>query len=351
MGWRRSTLEHFVEACSLLAPRARTAPTDPAKIFVLRNNDIGDLLVVTPLFEALKRTFPSAEIVAGIGSWNTEVLLGNPYVDRVVTIDAPWHNHFVQPQTVLRALHFLFFSSETKRLRKLRIDVGIDVLGSGFGSLLLIRARVPYRLGVRGYAGGESGVQATVDYRPDIHVGRQALGFAEILGCSDLPENRPQIFLDKPIQSHGAIVIAPGAGLPEKGWPESHFIELAHLLNGFKIAVVGSRQDARLAARMREKNADIVDLTGKVSLRECFAIVAGARLLISNASMAMHAAAAFYRPAVILLGQQFASAAAHYRQWGYPEAVHLGCEKDHPGIYCPDEAMAEIREVLSRLSA
>ena len=351
MGWRRSIFESLVRVFSLFVPKSSRPPISPQRIFVLRNNDIGDLLVVTPLFEALKRTFPSTEIVAGIGSWNLEVLIGNPYVDRVVTIDAPWHNHFVQPQTVLRALHFIFSSSETKRLRKLRIDVGIDVLGSGFGSLLLMCARVPYRLGVRGYAGGESGVQAAIDYRPDIHVGRQALGFAEILGCSDLPENRPQIFLEKPIQSHGAIVIAPGAGLPEKGWPESYFIELAHLLHGFKIAVVGSHQDARLAARMREKNADIVDLTGKVSLRECFAIVAGARLLISNASMAMHAAAAFYRPAVILLGQQFASAAAHYRQWGYPEAVHLGCEKDHPGIYCPDEAMAEIREVLSRLSA
>jgi ADP-heptose:LPS heptosyltransferase len=348
MGWRRSILEHFIKACSLFVPRARTVPADPAKILVLRNNDIGDLLVVTPLFEALNRTFPNAEIIAGIGSWNIEVLLGNPYVDRIVTINAPWHNHFVHPQTVLGALRFVFFSSEMTTLRGLRADVGIDVLGSGFGSLVLICARVPYRLGVRGYAGGESAVQAAVDYRPDIHVGRQALRFAEILGCSDLPENRPQIFLEKPIQSHGAIVIAPGAGLPEKGWPEAHFIQLARLLKGFKVTVIGSGRDSRLASRMREKNTDIVDLTGKLSLRECFAVVAGGRLLVSNASMAMHAAAAFCRPAVILLGQQFTSAAAHHRQWGYPEAIHLGREKDHPGICCPDEAMGEIQRVLSR---
>jgi ADP-heptose:LPS heptosyltransferase len=36
------------------------------RIFVLRNNDIGDLLVLTPLIEALKRTFRNAEILTGV---------------------------------------------------------------------------------------------------------------------------------------------------------------------------------------------------------------------------------------------------------------------------------------------
>ena len=120
MGWRRSIFERFVAASSLLAPTAPEVPAAPEKILVLRNNDIGDLLVVTPLFEALKRIYPSAETIAGIGSWNTAVLLGNPYVDRIVALDAPWHNHFVQPQTVLRAVRFALFSSGTKTLRKLR---------------------------------------------------------------------------------------------------------------------------------------------------------------------------------------------------------------------------------------
>jgi len=63
----------------------------------------------------------------------------------------------------------------------------------------------------------------------------------------------------------------------------------------------------------------------------------------------MHAAAAFHRPAVIVLGKQFTSAVGHHRQWGYPEAVHLGREKDRPTIFNPGEAMTEIREILSQL--
>ena len=59
MGWRRSIFERFVAASSLLAPTAPEVPAAPEKILVLRNNDIGDLLVVTPLFEALKRIYPN----------------------------------------------------------------------------------------------------------------------------------------------------------------------------------------------------------------------------------------------------------------------------------------------------
>jgi hypothetical protein len=61
----------------------------------------------------------------------------------------------------------------------------------------------------------------------------------------------------------------------------------------------------------------------------------------------MHVAAAFRRPAVVLLGPQFLSASQHHRQWGYPEAVHLGRDEAHPEIFAPTEASERIREILS----
>lgn len=223
------------------------------------------------------------------------------------------------------------------------------MLGSGFGSLLLMRARIPYRLGVRGYAGGASAVQSSVVYRPDEHVGRQALRFAELLGCTNLPENRPQIFLEHPPTPSGAIVIAPGAGLPEKCWPGNYFVELAALLKDEEIVVVGSQNDVPLAGRICSSHPRSRNLTGKLTLRESFAIIGGAKLVICNSSMAMHASAAFRRPTVALLGDQFSSAAQHHRQWGYPETVMLGRDDHHQEIFGPEEAGVKIREILSRV--
>lgn len=347
MGWRRAMFEAFVGSVRVLARNARESPDSPKKIFVLRNNDIGDLIVVTPLFDALRRRFPRAEIFAGIGYWNREILIGNPHVSRVVEINAPWHNKVVQSQSVLSALRYIYRSPEAQRLEEEQVDVGIDVLGSGFGSLLLMRAQIPYRVGVRGYAGGHSAVQEFVDYRSDEHVGQQALRLAELLGCTDLPENRPQIFLDRSPEPHGAIVIAPGVGIPEKGWPADHFAKLAKSLSGEKIIIIGSAKDSGVGAQMCEQSPTAWDLIGKLSLRESFEIIAGAKLVICNSSMPMHIAAAFRRPAMVLLGKQFASASQHRRQWGYPETVVLGRNKDHPDIYCPEEATKKVQEFLA----
>jgi ADP-heptose:LPS heptosyltransferase len=349
VSWRRSILESLVGSLSLFFPKARKPPIAPQKIFVLRNNDIGDLLVMTPLFDALKRIFPVAGIYAGVGFWNAEVLLGNPHVYGIVEVNAPWHNHFVRSQNVLSAFRYIFCSHEAKAIQGVGAEIGIDVLGSGFGSLLVMRARIPYRLGVRGYAGGDSATQASVEYRPDEHVGRQALRFAELLGCTDLPENRPQIFLKQPPRPNGAIVIAPGAGLPEKAWPGDYFVELSALLRGEEIIVLGSQNDMPLAERICSKNAKSRDLTGKLTLRESFGIIGGAKLVICNSSMAMHAAAAFRRPAVVLLSGQFPSAARHHRQWGYPETVMLGPDDHHPEIFGPEESGRKIREILSQV--
>ena len=244
-------------------------------------------------------------------------------------------------------MRFALFSSGTKTLRKLRVDIGIDVLGSGFGSLLMICACIPYRLGVRGYAGGESAVQAAVDYSPEIHVGRQALRFAEILGCSDLPENRPQIYLEKPVESHGAIVIAPGTGNPSKAWPPDHFVNLGSLLRDQEIVVIGSADNQALAERISRAHGKTRNVVGQLSLRESFALIAGAKLVVCNSSMPMHVAAAFYRPCLVVLGESIKSASFHYRQWGYPETIMLGRDEPHPIIATPEEAHAKLREMLS----
>ena len=72
--------------------------------------------------------------------------------------------------------------------------MGIDVLGSHMGAVLMMRAGVRYRIGVRGYRGGWSGCQDSSSSRRR-QCGRAALGQAELLGAKTLPEARPQLFL------------------------------------------------------------------------------------------------------------------------------------------------------------
>ena len=370
----QNALERLVSA---LARRHRSTPLPPqapTSIFVLRNNDIGDVIIITPLFEALRRTFPDARIVAGVGAWSAEILENNPHVTEVLRIAAPWNNKFLVPapggaRAYLRqqfaAARYLLFSPEVVDLRARGFDVGIDVLGSIWGALLMLRAEIPYRMGVKGYQGGHTGAQAVVPYDPKIQVGRAAMAFAELLGARSLPPTRPQIFLTEGERRAGEgrwadaadtrgvapirVVIAPGGGLPAKCWPAENYAELVQRLSAkwpLSILVVGAQRDTAAGDRIAQ-GAPARNLAGQLSLRETFALVASADLVLCNASMMMHAAAAFDIPTFVFLTDAFGSAEEHDAQWGHLHCRSLGKGPGRARPYTAEEGYAEIDRALA----
>jgi heptosyltransferase-2 len=68
-------------------------------------------------------------------------------------------------------------------------------------------------------------------------------------------------------------------------------------------------------------------------------VIGGAAAVVCNSSMTMHAAAAFAKPCLTLLGAEFPSARAHARQWGHPETRVLGREPEHDRITTPEEVI------------
>ena len=353
--------EGAVRIAAARAPSLAAPPAEPGSIFVLRNNDVGDLLAVTPLFDALHRRFPAARIAAGVGDWNREVLRGNPHLTEVLPVNAPWFNKYQARTGPLDRLAYVRSSPEVRAVAERRFEVGIDVLGSAWGSLLLLRAGIPWRLGVRGYAGGHSAAQATVDFDPEEQVGRAALRFAERLGATDLPPARPQIFL-APGEREAAerwwaagpagrrVVIAPGGGLAGKRWPAESFAAVAAGLPEASILVLTGPREEGLAATVLRAAPAARAFPEPPGLRQAFALIAAADLVITNSSMPLHAAAAFGRPAVVALGESFPSARQHQAQWGYPGlSVSLGREPgERDALATSAEVLAAAREEPAR---
>jgi ADP-heptose:LPS heptosyltransferase len=359
-------LEGGVRLASAFAPAGAAPPQEPRSIFVLRNNDIGDLLAVTPLFAALRHRFPGAWIAAGVGSWNLDVLRDNPHLSEVLAVNAPWFNKYQGAQSTFARLAYLGRSPEVRELARRHFEIGIDVLGSAWGALLLLRAGIPYRLGVRGYAGGHSAAQAVVAFDPRGSVGRSALRFAELLGATDLPACRPQIFLT-PEERETAerwwaaaepdgrrkrrVVMGPGGGLAAKCWPGESFAALAARLQevgDVSILVLGGPREGELVAQVAAGTPRARAFLSAPGLRETFALVAACDLVVCNSSMLLHAAAAFAKPSVVLLGEAFPSSQQHQAQWGYPGlSQSLGKEPgERTALATPEEALAAVREAM-----
>ena len=365
-------MEAGVWGAARLGRTASALPRNPDSIFVLRNNDIGDLIVVTPLFEALRTRFPDARLVAGVGDWNRPVLEHNPHLSGVMSVNAPWHNRFVRPQGLLESLQYIIGSPETKALAHQRFELGIDVLGSPCGSWLMLRCGIPGRLGVKGYAGGHSAAQQCVPFRMEEYVGRSALRFAELLDARALPSSRPQLFLTEEEREEAEaswqaltkqppgrgrrIILGPGGGFAAKCWPFEEWMKLAQLLTAITrdtVLVVGGKQDAMAGEVLTRVNPLVKTLAGRTGLRQTFALVASADLVLCNSSMLMHVAAAFAKPAIVLLGEFFPSAPEHAAQWaGEDQILVLGKDQSRSSIFSAVEVFELMqRKCLGRLAA
>ena len=262
MGWKRNLMEGALVTAKRFTPNVPpSAERPPRSIFVLRNNDLGDLLGVTPMFEALKKTWPACRLGVGVGDWARPILENNPWVDEILPANAPWHNKAIPRQGFLAGFRYTLFSSEVKVLSRQRFEAGIDPLGSPLGSLLMIRCRIPTRIGVQGYAGGHSANAANVRFDERRHVGRAALASAALLGAqNDSIETKPRIFLTVEEESRGEsewtsaserrrVILAPGAGFLEKGWSLENFVSLSKRIlanSSTEMLILGTREDAEM---------------------------------------------------------------------------------------------------------
>ena len=343
MSWRGVPIEAIVWVAGKITkrPLAQSLVT-PNEIIVFRPNDLGDLLTTTPLFEALRNHFPTTRIIAAVGTWGRPIVENNPFIDEIVELNAPWNNKTLPNQGLIGIARFLLSSPQVLLLRKRKgYDIGIDIVGSHLGSLLMMRLGVRHRIGVRGYRGGWTACEKYIHFRMDVHVARAALAQAELLGVNNLPEARPQLYLTSAERheaqriwsdtSHAGsktLLVACGGGFDSKCWPPERFGEALRMLtkdaleNGLgplNILLVGGPADRERVSRVMAAGVPGArSVCGETSLRVTFALAEQADLILSNASMMFHAAAAFFRPTVVVLGGVHKDLPEHDILWGYP---------------------------------
>ena len=132
------------------APGARKAAQSANKTFetprilLVRPDHLGDLLMTTPIFHALKQQAPKAHISVMVGPWSGEVVERHPDIDHILTCPFPGFQRAAQ-----KALtpYILLFKT-AKQLQSEHFDASIN-LRSDFwwGAALLYLARVPRRVG------------------------------------------------------------------------------------------------------------------------------------------------------------------------------------------------------------
>jgi heptosyltransferase-2 len=255
------------------------------RILVVAPNWIGDALMAQPLLARLRESGAAIDVLAP--AWVAPVARRMAEVDEV--IEAPWGHGPLELGSRWRM---------GRELKKRGYDRAIVLPNTWKSALAPFFAGIPVRTG---YV-GEFRHGLLNDLHPTAKAS-MALHYARLAG-GELPLAAPRLTVSTeeiedakrrfslPAQY---AVLCPGAEYgPAKRWP--YFAELAVKMR-LPAVVIGSKSDAPAAEGIRGSN-----LTGKTTLDEAIALIAGAAVVVSNDSGLMHVAAALGRPQVALFG-------------------------------------------------
>ncbi|HEY0847290.1 MAG TPA: glycosyltransferase family 9 protein [Noviherbaspirillum sp.] len=281
----------------------------PRKIAIFRALQLGDMLCVVPALRALRQAAPLSQIaLIGLPWATTFVKRFSKYVDSLLVF--PGFPAFPEQQAHLYAMPN--FLAEAQRQR---FDLAIQFHGSGSLSNPFVVMLAAER---------NAGYFVPGQYCPDpqsfipwMEREHEVLRYLRLLGHLgvrpagehlEFPLNdadyrslqRCQTGLPPP----GTYVcIHPGARLPSRRWMPQRFAEVADrlALEGMRIVLTGSADEAEVVREVqRRMRMPALDLCGKTELGALAALIAQARLLVSNDTGVSHIAAALATPSVIV---------------------------------------------------
>ena len=272
-------------------------PKAVERILVVLLCPLGDTLFATPALRALRRRFPGAEIAVLCWSANEPLLRHNPHVDVVYACP----NSFDLAVSPLRLLDRTF-------------DLGIGL--SNFGTWVTPFFRARERIGFNAQHLGWMYSRPVPDDR-NVHAIEYCLRVVSAVGAE--PDGlHMELHVAESDRRTAAAVLAGcprprvamhpgGEHFPAKRWPPQRFAELADRLaeqRGCRVVLVGGPDDVALAQEIRRHAtvAEILDLTGRLSLLETAAVLAAVDAFVGNDSAPLHMAEAVGTPAVGLFG-------------------------------------------------
>jgi heptosyltransferase II len=278
------------------------------RILVTRTDRIGDAVLSTPVFQAIKVQYPSCHLAAMVFKETAPLVLGHPSVDQVIIYDkkgihAGWW------ATVLFAL----------KLRKERFDLIIHLHPTNRVHFISWFAGIPVRIGYQSsnhlflthtieekkWQGRRHEAEYNFDLLNFIHISTpQILSLYVPLHSAD-KEELEGLLPKQP--SNRYVVFHPSASCVSKRWAPDRLAQVAdRLVRVYQITPVIVGEDLGMAHAvhmqefMKEKS---LNLAGKLSLGMLTWLLKGARLLISNDSGPVHIAAALGTPVISIFGR------------------------------------------------
>ncbi|GAB4024817.1 lipopolysaccharide heptosyltransferase II [Spirosoma koreense] len=306
---------------------------DGLRILCVRLDNMGDVLMTTPAFRALKTTWPGCHLTLLTSSVGAAIGECLPDIDQVIRYDVPW----VQSQAGYRES----WLPMVQRLSREGFDAAIVFTVQSQNPLptamLCYLAGIPRILG---YC-RENPYQLMTDWVPDPevlvatrHEVERQLALVQTIGCQTdnrhlslhVPETDKSWVSQRLLEAglnpdRPWLVLHPGASETRRQYPAQDFASAAQRLVqelDYQLVLTGSAAEQPLTGLIQhELNGRGIDLAGQLTIRQLSGLIAQAPLLIANNTGPVHLAAAVGTPVVVL----YAKTNPQHTPWLVPSRV------------------------------
>ncbi|GHO94697.1 glycosyl transferase [Reticulibacter mediterranei] len=290
------------------------------RVLLIRLDNLGDVLLMTPAFHAIKAALPEASLTLLASSVGSQIGLLDPDIDDVIVYQAPWMDPWHKlPQDSQREQQMIAL------LKERHFDAAI-IFGSFHQSALpaaylCYLADIPLRAAAS--IDGPGSLLTTRHKHPERMMHEVERGL-DLVGALGIPAAEPELVLKTPpaaresmmdllaapdLSAHTPlIVVHPGCSMPARTYPWEMYAQVINLLVeqlGAFVAVTGAEHERELVdtvlLRVQPKHrASTVALAGTLPFPELCALLEMADLTITNNTGPMHISAAVKTSVVAL---------------------------------------------------
>nr|BBH88927.1 glycosyl transferase [Thermosporothrix sp. COM3] len=340
-----------------IAARAKAQQPLPERprILLIRPDHLGDMVMTTPVLDALRAYVPTAQITMMVGPWAADVVARHPAIDHLRTCAFPGFRRTAQsalePYTLLRQI--------AHELREEHYDLAINLRNDfWWGAALMYLAGIPRRVGYA-LAPAEPFLTHALPFRPHQHstfynleltsAGLEALGLPA-LEQPFAPERYPLVFtpttdeqrwLQTQLEQAGidekteVLVIHPGTGGAVKLWRNAAWTRSANaLLNRYptaRLVLTGSPAEHEMLEAIAQGIEPRPLLLSQMTTGQLAALLKRASLVLGVDNGPLHLAVAQGTPTVRLFGP---TDPAIFGPWG-PANRHIVITSQEKCPSCP----------------
>lgn len=320
--------------------------TYPARrnILVIQLGDIGDVVLSTTTFRAVKESYPAAQLSALLRKGYGSLLAADPHLFEIVEVTKSGGKISEIGRENLRLV---------KRLRSAGYDLVIDLRTGDRGAILSFLTGAPDRVGR--YEAGKPFWRDRIFTRllcnpepalPPVHPGAdQSLRLVREIGI-DTADTRPRLFVSEEARENvrrlldrskadgrdRLVTVNPFSRWKYKEWDGGKWSRIVDWLwgaHGLPAIVVGAREERTAAEEIvRRCRGPARNLAGETTLGELAALLEISRLHLGVDSAAPHIAAAVGTPTVTIFGP------SDWRAWIVQDALHRVVTPDLPCAPC-----------------